>query len=577
VDISGQTIDVLMPPWAALPQSLLDDFTAKTGVKVNYTVAEWDAIRDKVAVAGAANSQLADVTEFDWSWTGQFGKAGWFVPLEDKIDSSDLANNGAFTLDGHLYGACYNNDFRFYQYNKKMFDQAGIANPPATFDELLADARVLKQKGIVEFPVLFPLQSEESTAMTYYLNLLALGGQLIDANGKPAFEDPNSGGYKALAFYIQALKEGLIDPAMISMKNEAQGDYWRSGKAAINYGAPSDLVNNEDPKQSKIVGQVQPMLVPGATGPGPSYGQPEGIGIMSASQKQDAALAFIKWWESPEIQTKIYEDPSLGLLPCNKTVLQQLVDQKKVIGGQVLLDEQQYLAPLFPEGAPDWYSKFSTEVTSDINAAAKGSLTVDQAIKKMADTMRDLTGVESLNPAKEFPVDSAAGRQQFAAAMEARRLSEHAQAVEELPPTGWCVGSGRFRQELLQQLERRAKSAPGRPTVTANVTNIKHWSKPNKEGWQVTESPHFIIFHHQDNEFAERVDAGQCERRRHEPTRQGAASHACRSAAALFKNERVSRARLVGNRGGLGCGKNLSVQEPSRRCGSPGRRRRKDT
>jgi hypothetical protein len=33
-DISGQTIDVLMPPWAALPQSLLDDFTAKTGVKV---------------------------------------------------------------------------------------------------------------------------------------------------------------------------------------------------------------------------------------------------------------------------------------------------------------------------------------------------------------------------------------------------------------------------------------------------------------------------------------------------------------------------------------------------------------
>jgi multiple sugar transport system substrate-binding protein len=332
------------------------------------------------------------VTEFDWSWTGQFGKAGWFVPLEDKIDSSDLANNGAFTLDGHLYGACYNNDFRFYQYNKKMFDEAGIANPPATFDELLADARVLKQKGIVEFPILFPLQSEESTAMTYYLNLLALGGQLMDANGAPAFEDPNSGGYKALAFYIQALKEGLIDPAMISMKNEAQGDYWRSGKAAINYGAPSDLVNNEDPKQSKIVGQVQPMLVPGATGPGPSYGQPEGIGIMSTSQKQDAALAFIKWWESPEIQTKIYEDPSLGLLPCNKTVLQQLVDQKKVIGGQVLLDEQQYLAPLFPEGAPDWYGQFSTEVTADINAAAKGSLTVDEAIKKMADTMRDLTG-----------------------------------------------------------------------------------------------------------------------------------------------------------------------------------------
>src|SRR4029079_297752 len=88
-DISGQTIDVLMPPWADLPQSPLDDFTATTGVKLNYTVGEWEAIRDRVAVAGAANSQLADVTEFDWSWTGQFGKAGWVRALQDQITSQE--------------------------------------------------------------------------------------------------------------------------------------------------------------------------------------------------------------------------------------------------------------------------------------------------------------------------------------------------------------------------------------------------------------------------------------------------------------------------------------------------------
>ncbi len=58
----------------------------------------------------------------------------------------------------------------------------------------------------------------------------------------------------------------------------------------------------------------------------------------------------------------------------------------------MLLDQQQYLTALFPAGAPDWYSKFSTEASSDINSAAKGTLTVDEAIKKMADTMRDLSG-----------------------------------------------------------------------------------------------------------------------------------------------------------------------------------------
>ena len=379
-----------MPPWANVPQAMLDAFTAKTGVNVTYTIAEWDAIRDKIAVAGAANSELADVTEFDWSWTGQYGRAGWFEPLENLMDTSDMTNNEAFTLDGHLYGACYNNDFRLFQYNQKMFQVAGISEPPKTFDEVLQDARTIKSKGIVKYPILLPLESAESTSMTWYLIVLAMGGQLVDANGQPQFEDPSSGGYKALQFYADALKEGLIDPAMTAMSNDQQGDYWRAGNAAINYAAPGDLVANDDPAQSKIVGQVKAMLVPGVDGPGPSYGQPEGLGIMSNSTHKDAALAFINWWEQPDTLVGIYD--SIGLLPCRPSVFQTLVSDNKLAGGDVLVQEQAYVAPLFPNGAPEWYSKFSTEVSSLINAMAKGNMTVDQAIKQMADTMRSLSG-----------------------------------------------------------------------------------------------------------------------------------------------------------------------------------------
>jgi putative transposase len=51
-----------------------------------------------------------------------------------------------------------------------------------------------------------------------------------------------------------------------------------------------------------------------------------------------------------------------------------------------------------------------------------------------------------------IPMDSAAGREQFARAMEGRRRSEQAETVAELPPCGWCVGSEEFRQQLLQQM-----------------------------------------------------------------------------------------------------------------------------
>jgi multiple sugar transport system substrate-binding protein len=390
-DISGQTINVLMPPWANLPQELLDEFTAETGVKLNYTVAEWDAIRDKIAVAGAAGSELADVTEFDWSWTGQYGRTGWFEPLEGRIDTSDMVNNGAFTLGDHLYGACYNNDYRIYLYNAKMFADAGIAEPPKTFDELLADAKTLKEKGIVEYPLLFPLRAGEDTSMTWYLNVLAQGGQLVDANGQPQFEDPSSGGYKALKFYIDALAAGLIDPAVTAFSSNGQLlDYFLAGKSAITYGAPSDLVAAEDPAASKVVGQIKPMLVPGVSGPGPSYGQPEALGVMSNSQHKDAALAFIDWWEKPETLLKIYD--AAGLLPCRQGVLSTLQQEGKLAGGDVLVEELKYVAPLFPGGAPTWYSQFSTEASSLINSAAKGDITVDDAIKQMADTMRSLSG-----------------------------------------------------------------------------------------------------------------------------------------------------------------------------------------
>jgi REP-associated tyrosine transposase len=51
-----------------------------------------------------------------------------------------------------------------------------------------------------------------------------------------------------------------------------------------------------------------------------------------------------------------------------------------------------------------------------------------------------------------IPMDTPAGRQQFAAALEARRRAEAAETVEQLPPCGWCLGSEQFRQELLQQM-----------------------------------------------------------------------------------------------------------------------------
>jgi multiple sugar transport system substrate-binding protein len=173
------------------------------------------------------------------------------------------------------------------------------------------------------------------------------------------------------------------------MSDAQEGDNWRAGGAAITYAAPGDFVSNDDPSMSKVVGQVKPMLVPGTDGPGASYGLPEGLGVLNTSDHKAAAIAFIKWWEQPSTLQTIYD--KIGLLPCRKPVFESLVKDGKLNGGNVLLKQLDYVKPLFPNGAPAWYGKFSTNVSSLINAAAKGDMSVDEAIHQMADTARQLT------------------------------------------------------------------------------------------------------------------------------------------------------------------------------------------
>jgi REP element-mobilizing transposase RayT len=61
-----------------------------------------------------------------------------------------------------------------------------------------------------------------------------------------------------------------------------------------------------------------------------------------------------------------------------------------------------------------------------------------------------------------IPVDSDAGRQHFAARMEARRQAE-AKANSNLVDRGWCLGSDQFRQELLLQMTTLSESKFGGP------------------------------------------------------------------------------------------------------------------
>ncbi|WP_104668232.1 ABC transporter substrate-binding protein [Ensifer adhaerens] len=386
--LAGASITVLMPS----PQraDIAAEFEDETGIHVDLQTLSWDDIRSRLVTALVAETPPADVTEFDWSWTGQFSAAEWYMPLNDVIDAETIRDIGVakiFTVDGKLLGIPYTNDFRVMLVNKKHFADAGIAQMPKTLDELVAAAKQIKAKGISTYPVGLPLSATEGASTSWYLLTKAFGGELFDKDFNPLFTKPDSAGYKALAFELMLLNQGLVDPASTGLKDiQINESLFAQGLTSIMIsGEPGRLSQMNDPNRSLVAGQIQAILVPTESGETRSFGLPEALAIPKVSANKEAAIAFVNWFTSKEYQKKNLAN---GFLPTRTSALSELNAEGKLQSGDVLVAQSKSAGALFPQGTPPWYPQFSSGVNTAINSAAKGEMTVEQAVESIAEAAK---------------------------------------------------------------------------------------------------------------------------------------------------------------------------------------------
>src|SRR4051794_9775195 len=389
--LSGQEITVLLP--YKVPKELLDKFTADTGIKVNFQVNGWDALAEKLTVAMTANTFIADVTEMDWSWVGQYGAAGWYAPLDDLVSQDvqdDLASTGkVFTYNDNLMAVCYSNDLRISLYNKAQFDQAGVSEFPTTISDLESTLDHLKSSGAAQYPMTMALSATEGGVVPWYLLTLAMGGQLFDADNQPVFGESGSPAHDALEFEIKALQEGWIPAGAVTTDDGPAFERFTGGAASIALAAgPGNLVAANDKTQSGIAGDATAALVPGVDGPGQTFGLQEGLGIPTTSDHKEAAAAFIDWWQKTDTQVAMYKEA--GFLPCGTSGLKALTQSGDLQGGKVFTAAVDHLVPIFPNGAPPWYAAFSTKAQGLINSAVKGDISVDEALSQLQSATEDL-------------------------------------------------------------------------------------------------------------------------------------------------------------------------------------------
>jgi multiple sugar transport system substrate-binding protein len=398
----GVTITVA---WAnpAPPKAALDAFKKSTGITVKWSNIDWDSLQTKIAAAATSHTYFADATDVDWSRVGQLGKLGWFYPMSQYLDvksmSSDMPQLSSFEVGGKAYGVPFDSSYMVTTVNKAMFAKAGITTMPTTMDQYTADLKQVKAKGVSATPLNIPFAAAEGLSTYWYETTGAMGGSVLDAKGTPQFTDPSSPGYKAAAWMVAAIKSGLVPAGNINV-TDSQGmqNLMAKGVVASTFSDYSGNVGSlyDVPASSSVVHDVVYIPTPGATGTAANLGNPDGIGIPKTAKYPAAAAKFIQWITSAKNQAAWAgaNGPSQVMTgyptPSRLSAMKALTASGKLAQGTELTTLLQGAKPVFPAGAPTWYPQFSRAVSTNLHAAAVGSMSVDAAIKAIAATANSL-------------------------------------------------------------------------------------------------------------------------------------------------------------------------------------------
>ncbi|MGW2547060.1 ABC transporter substrate-binding protein [Kitasatospora sp. NPDC001574] len=294
-------------------------FEQQTGTKVKLEVIPWSDLLNRI-LAAATSGQGPDVLNIGNTWSASLQATGALRPFDgaafDRIGGKDrflpaaLGSAGAAGKDPAavpLYSMAYG-----LYYNKKLFAEAGIERPPATWDELVADGRKLTTGGRYGLA----LEGGNVSENVHHAFTLAKqhGTDFFSPTGEPAFD--SAGAVAAVKQYVNLLgTEKIVAPGNAEYANNQSVTDFATGKAAMlmwqaaGANLASHGMNPEDYG-------VAPVPAPaGATGDRATTSMVAGINlaVFKNTRNTDGALSFVKFMTGAEEQTRL--NKAYGSIP----------------------------------------------------------------------------------------------------------------------------------------------------------------------------------------------------------------------------------------------------------------------
>ena len=297
-----QEIRVLLAnhPYGELLKTLIPEFEAKTGIKVNTESLQESQLTQKLTTEFATNSSTVDVFMTRPLQEGLlFMKNGWYAPLE-PYDFSDYPSNAVSVgrKDGHTYIVPLVTEWQVLYYRKDLFKKAGLA-VPKNFTELEAAAKALTTADVAGFGSRGKGAAAVTQISSYIYNY---GGRYL-SNNVAVFDKPEA--LEATRYYGRLLAN-YGPQGVTSMSWENLMPVFQAGKLAMWTDASVFYGQLVDPTKTQVaaadIGVAK--LPAGPKGDSPFIVVSWGMSVSKATKNKAAAMSFLSWATSKELAVK---------------------------------------------------------------------------------------------------------------------------------------------------------------------------------------------------------------------------------------------------------------------------------
>lgn len=287
-------------------KQIMDDFTAETGIKTELQAMDWNAYWTLLE-AGATGGEMPDVFWMHSNEAVKYMANDILLDLTDYVAKSEKLEMDKFpqelkdmyTWKDKVYAVPKDRDTVAMWYNKKMFDDAGIAYPDGswTWDEFYEIAQKLTKDDGSQYGFACNPSNEQDTWMNI---VYTMGGTIVTDDNKSGFDDPNT--IKAMEFLDKCIKN--VMPDANTMSETGTDVLFQSGKVAmISQGSWMVAGFKEN---DYMVENCDVTRLPKDATTGKSVSLYNGLGwsASAGTSMPDEAFQLIEWFGTKEMQEK---------------------------------------------------------------------------------------------------------------------------------------------------------------------------------------------------------------------------------------------------------------------------------